>query len=225
VDCALTAAQKLLEAYPLAYALVRPPGHHAERRAFGGFCYFGNAAIAAHYLSGAGRVAMLDVDYHHGNGQQSIFWERDDVLTISIHGHPRFAYPYFTGFDDERGAGSGGGYNLNLPLPEQVDGAEHRRVLRRALEEVRRFEPDFLVVALGLDSAKGDPTGTWTLTGDDFRRMGHMIGQPGYPTLVVQEGGYRTRSIGINARRFFEGLWHGKYEDVAKGVAGGERGG
>jgi acetoin utilization deacetylase AcuC-like enzyme len=180
-------------------------------RSFGGFCYLGTSAIAAHYLSQAGRVAILDIDYHHGNSQQSIFWQRDDVLTISIHGHPSFAYPYFTGFEDERGADAGAGFNLNLPLPEQVDGAAYRRALQRALEEIRRFAPEYLVVALGLDTARGDPTGSWSLSAEDFARNGQLIGALGLPTLVVQEGGYRTRTIGINARHFFRGLWQGKY--------------
>ncbi|MGE4553758.1 MAG: GNAT family N-acetyltransferase, partial [Desulfovibrionaceae bacterium] len=115
VDCALTAAERLTAGDRLAYALVRPPGHHAERRSFGGFCYFDTAAVAAHSLSALGTVAVLDVDYHHGNGTQDIFYERPDVLTVSIHGHPSFAYPYFSGFAEERGAGAGLGYNLNLP--------------------------------------------------------------------------------------------------------------
>ena len=116
VDCALTAADAVLGGRPIAYALVRPPGHHAERRTFGGFCYLNSTAIAAHYLSAFGKVAILDIDYHHGNGQQDIFYERADVLTISIHGHPRLAYPYFSGFEDERGRGPGEGFNLNFPL-------------------------------------------------------------------------------------------------------------
>ena len=218
VDCALTASQKLLEAYPLAYALVRPPGHHAEVRSFGGFCYLGTAAIAAQYLSQAGRVAILDIDYHHGNSQQSIFWRRADVLTVSIHGHPSFAYPYFTGFDDERGEDAGTGYNLNIALPEQVDGTGYRRALQRALEEVRRFGPEYLVVALGLDTARGDPTGSWSLNAEDFARNGQLIGALGVPTLVVQEGGYRTRTIGTNARHFFGGLWQGKYPAMKREV-------
>lgn len=206
VACALTAARHVLEGRRVAYALVRPPGHHAERRVFGGFCYFNNAAVAAQLLSEHGRVAILDVDYHHGNGQQDIFWERPDVLTVSIHGHPRFAYPFFVGFEDERGGGEGLGFNLNIPLPEQQDGAQYRRALGRALAEIRRFKPMFLVVCLGLDTAKRDPTGTWTLGAKDFEQNGQMIGELGLPTLVVQEGGYRTRTLGTNARHFFLGL-------------------
>lgn len=206
VNCSLTAAQELLKGRRMAYALVRPPGHHAERRAFGGFCYFNSCAIAAQFLRPHGRVAILDIDYHHGNGQQDIFYDRPDVLTISIHGDPGFAYPFFSGFRDEIGEGDGAGFNLNLPLPEAVDGERYRRALAAALRRITDFEPDFLVVALGLDTAKGDPTGTWSLTRNDFKLNGQMIGGLGIPVLVVQEGGYRTRTLGVNARYFFEGL-------------------
>jgi acetoin utilization deacetylase AcuC-like enzyme/GNAT superfamily N-acetyltransferase len=206
VDCVLTAAREILEGRRLAYALVRPPGHHAERRAFGGFCYFNNNAVAANYFAAYGKVAILDIDYHHGNGQQDIFYRRSDVLTVSLHGHPRFAYPYFTGFDDERGEGEGEGFNLNLPLPESLDGRGYRQALERALKRIEAFNPQFLVVALGLDSAKGDPTGTWSLRAKDFEANGQMIGMLGLPTLVVQEGGYRNRTLGLNARSFLVGL-------------------
>jgi acetoin utilization deacetylase AcuC-like enzyme len=207
VDCALTGADCLLGGNRAAYALVRPPGHHAEHEAFGGFCYFNSSAIAAHYLSAHGRVALLDIDYHHGNGAQDIFWRRRDVLTISIHGHPRYTYPYFSGFDDEKGSAAGRGFNLNLPLPENIDGERYRRELERALARIRKFEPQFLVVALGLDTARGDPTGSFRLMTRDFRENGRMIGGLGLPTLVVQEGGYRTQTLGANARHFFTGLW------------------
>jgi acetoin utilization deacetylase AcuC-like enzyme len=209
VDCALTAADQVLGGRPLAYALVRPPGHHAEKRTFGGFCYFNTASITAHYLSRHGAAAVLDLDYHHGNGTQTIFYERADVLTVSIHGHPSFAYPYFTGFADETGAGAGEGFNLNLPQPEQLDGAGYGAALDRALRRVRRHKPAYLVVALGLDPAKGDPTGTWSLGAADFEANGEKVGALGVPAVVVQEGGYRTRTLGTNARAFFAGLTRG----------------
>ena len=209
VDCALTAARALRQGRRLAYALVRPPGHHAERRAFGGFCYFNTAAVAAHYLSAQGPVAVIDLDYHHGNGTQNIFWQRSDVFTASIHGHPSFAYPYFSGFKEEIGAGDGLKFNFNLPLAEKVDGKRYRRALTQVLHRVARFKPTYLVVTLGLDPAKGDPTGTWSLTAEDFEINGRMVGSLRLPTLVVQEGGYRIRSLGVNARRFFQGLWNG----------------
>jgi acetoin utilization deacetylase AcuC-like enzyme len=206
VDCTLTAAREIQQGRRYAYSLVRPPGHHAERKVFGGFCYFNSTAIAAQMLSADGKVAILDIDYHHGNGQQDIFYERDDVLTISIHGHPGFAYPYFSGFEDETGSGRGEGFNWNLPQSEKLDGKGHRVALARALAHIREFDPTYLVVALGLDPAKGDPTGSWFLGARDFEENGRMVGALGRPTLVVQEGGYRTRTLGTNAAHFFTGL-------------------
>ncbi len=210
VDCSMTAADLVLGGAPIAYALVRPPGHHAERQVFGGFCYFCNAAIAAEHLSRYGRVAILDIDYHHGNGQQDIFYERADVLTVSIHGDPSFAYPYFTGFRDERGRAAGQGFNINMPLAETIAPAEYRTALVEALGKVRSFNPAYLIVAAGFDTAKGDPTGTWANESRDFFRMGRLIGTVGYPTLVVQEGGYRIRTLGANVRNFFSGLVRGQ---------------
>jgi acetoin utilization deacetylase AcuC-like enzyme/ribosomal protein S18 acetylase RimI-like enzyme len=209
VDCALTAAREILDGRRIAYALIRPPGHHAERRSFGGFCYFNNNAVAAQYLCAHGKVAILDVDYHHGNGGQDIFYRRSDVLTVSIHGHPRFAYPYFCGFEEERGEGEGEGFNLNIPLAEAVDGDKYRKALALALRRIEEFSPQFLVVGLGLDPAKGDPTGTWSLTVKDFAANGRMIGALGLPLVVIQEGGYRTKTLGKNALAFFRGLVEG----------------
>lgn len=206
VNCALRAADAILDGYRFAYALTRPPGHHAERRVFGGFCYLNSAAIAAQALSAHGKVAILDLDYHHGNGQQEIFYRRNDVLTISIHGHPRFAYPYFSGYGDERGEGNGLQLNRNYALPEAVDGGKYLETLRRALRRIHAFRPVCLVVALGVDTAKRDPTGSWTLTAPDFAANGRAVACLGLPTLVVQEGGYRTRTMGANVAAFFEGL-------------------
>ena len=225
VDCTLTAASHVLEGAPLAYALVRPPGHHAERRVFGGFCYLNNAAIAAHHLSRYGRVAVLDIDYHHGNGTQDIFWSRDDVLTVSIHGDPAIAYPYFSGYRDEVGEGEGRGFNLNIPLPESASPADLRKAVERALRRIRRHAPDFLVLAVGFDTAAGDPTGSWRNRPQDFRRLGEMIGAAGPAILAVQEGGYRTRTLGTNAACFFEGLWAAIVERRAKGATTAEPGG
>ncbi len=209
VNCTLTAAEEILAGTRMAYVLTRPPGHHAERFVFGGFCYFNNNAIAAEYLSNYGKVAILDVDYHHGNGQQQIFYDRQDILTLSIHGHPSFAYPYFSGFKEESGEGNGSGFNFNYPLPEIIDGEAYRKTLDKAILEIRKFNPDFMVVALGLDPAKDDPTGTWKLNAKDFEMNGLKIGSMKLPTLVVQEGGYKNRSLGINARNFFMGLFRG----------------
>lgn len=206
VDCALTGALQILSGKRAAYALVRPPGHHAERKVFGGFCYFNSAAIAAHFLSKYGKVAILDVDYHHGNGQQDIFYDRKDVLTLSIHGNPSFTYPYFTGFAEEKGTGEGVGYNVNFPLKEHIESDEYHSVLVRAVERVRRFSPNYLVVPLGMDTAKGDPTGTWNLSARDFSRNGEIIGSLRIPVLFVQEGGYKNRVLGVNARNFFLGF-------------------
>ncbi|MCR8922468.1 histone deacetylase family protein [Dasania sp. GY-MA-18] len=209
VDCAMTAADCLLDGRRIAYALVRPPGHHAEHQAFGGFCYFNSAAVAAHHLSLHGKVALFDIDYHHGNGSQDIFYQRRDVYTLSIHGHPRHSYPYFSGFDDEKGEAEGKGYNRNYPLAENINGEQYRLVLNKALQRIANYQPSFLVLALGLDTAKGDPTGSFQLMAEDFYRNGELIGALKLPTLVIQEGGYKTQTLGINARHFFNGLWQG----------------
>jgi acetoin utilization deacetylase AcuC-like enzyme/GNAT superfamily N-acetyltransferase len=209
VECALTAAVKMLGGCKIIYALIRPPGHHAERSSFGGFCYFNNAAIAANYLSNYGKVAMLDIDYHHGNGQQMIFYKRKDVLTVSIHGDPSIAYPYFSGFANEEGEGEGYGFNKNYPLPEKASSKMYIATVKKALRDIDVFNPVYLIVCLGLDTAKGDPTGTWMLNSHDFFSMGYEIGMRNFPKLIVQEGGYDNRSIGTNAREFFRGIGQG----------------
>jgi acetoin utilization deacetylase AcuC-like enzyme len=147
----------------------------------------------------------LDLDYHHGNGQQQIFYSRKDVFTVSIHGNPSFAYPYFTGFADEKGEGDGEGYNLNFPLKESLSGQEYLVYLKKAIKAIKAFKPEYLIVCLGLDPAKGDPTGTWSLSSSDFTNNGAELGRLMCPVLFVQEGGYKNRTLGINARKFFEG--------------------
>ncbi len=206
VDCALTGAQLLLEGERLAYAICRPPGHHAERRIYGGFCFLNNSAIAAHYLSAHGRVALLDIDYHHGNGAEDIFYSRRDVLTVSIHGHPSHAYPNFSGYADERGEGDGLGFNRNFPLEPPVDDARYLGVLDRALRLIRRYSPRFLVLSLGFDIMRGDPTGSFSVTTQGLRQIAERVGRMHLPTLVVQEGGYSVRNLRIGARAFFAAL-------------------
>ncbi|HEU6450727.1 MAG TPA: histone deacetylase family protein [Gemmatimonadaceae bacterium] len=212
VNCALTGAELVRKGEQLAYAVCRPPGHHAESAVYGGFCYFNNASIAANVLSAEGRVAVLDIDFHHGNGTQEIFYDRSDVLTISIHGDPSYAYPYFAGFADERGEGAGEGFNHNYPLGENITDDEYLGTLEQALERVESFDPRYLVLSVGLDIAKGDPTGAWSITTEGFERIGGAIAGLGLPMLVVQEGGYDTRVIGRNARSFLSGLQRAIYE-------------
>lgn len=212
VDATLTAASLIEDGNQFAYALVRPPGHHASHDSFGGYCYFNSTAIAAHYLSGYGRVAILDLDYHHGNGQEDIFYQRNDVLTISIHADPAFEYPYFSGYKEDIGEKAGTGYNLNLPLKKGIDGAEHLRAIQRAVKKLRSFQPDVLVIALGLDTAQNDPSGSWNLLADDFHANGLLLGGLNYPTLIVQEGGYDCSVLGKNALAFLSGMWNGFYQ-------------
>ncbi|HWG91504.1 MAG TPA: histone deacetylase family protein, partial [Candidatus Thermoplasmatota archaeon] len=207
VDVALTGADILLNESPPGpvYSLTRPPGHHAERDLFGGFCYFNNGAIAAEYLSDRGRVALLDVDFHHGNGAQQIFYEREDILTLSIHGDPKTAYPYFVGFSQERGQGAGLGYNVNYPLPEGTEDEVYLATLRKACKRIAEHQPEHLVVALGLDVSKDDPSGAFRVSKRGFHAMGETIASLGIPTLLVQEGGYNLRHLGGNLEAFLSG--------------------
>ena len=211
VDVALTAAEETLAGRRVTYALCRPPGHHAGRRTFGGFCYFNNAAIAAHRLSQVGKVAILDIDYHHGNGTQDIFYDRNDVLTLSIHGRPGIAYPHFSGFADETGQGPGRGFNRNYPLPEGTDGEAYLGAFEKAIGRINRFKPAVVVVSLGLDMIKGDPTGSFRVPVGIMARIGRRLGALRLPLLVVQEGGYSLR----NLRRGGPGLFMGMAEAVS----------
>jgi acetoin utilization deacetylase AcuC-like enzyme len=209
VDVALTALQQVLDGAPLAYGLCRPPGHHANRTMFGGYCFFNNAAIVVERLHslGASRVAILDVDYHHGNGTQAIFWERPDVLYVSLHADPRDAYPYFSGGADETGGGRGDGFTRNLPLPRGTDGAAYATALADALAIIETFDPDApLVLSLGFDTFVDDPIGGFVLRTDDYARLGALVRGLDRPVVALQEGGYAVEAIGANAVAFLEGL-------------------
>ncbi|MFO7956483.1 MAG: histone deacetylase family protein [Candidatus Brocadiia bacterium] len=208
--CALTGADLLAGGARAAYALCRPPGHHAGPDYFGGYCYVNNAALAAEWLRTGGgepvRVAVLDLDYHHGNGTQEIFYESGDVLYVSVHADPRAAYPYYWGFADERGAGAGEGRNLNLLLPENTAEDDYRSVLGDALKAVGEFRPEYLVVSLGTDTAGEDRLGSFGLSVESFRRLGRRVAGAGLPILVVQEGGYNLETIGPCVTEFLAGL-------------------
>ncbi|HKI97303.1 MAG TPA: histone deacetylase family protein [bacterium] len=203
---AVAGAQAVLEGAPLAYALPRPPGHHAGRESWCGYCLVNNAAVAAHGLLERGKVAIVDVDYHHGNGTQEIFWERDDVFYASLHCRPEEAYPYVAGTADETGGGRGQGANLNLPLPGGTDWATYAPALETALEAITRFDPATVVVSLGFDALATDPIGTFRLQPSDFEPMARSIAQLGRPLLVIQEGGYDVPRLGECALAFFAGL-------------------
>ncbi len=207
-DVALTGVDLVLGGDRHAFALCRPPGHHAAADVYGGYCFFNNAAIAAQSLRdrGAAKVAVLDVDYHHGNGTQAIFYDRPDVVFTSIHGHPEQEYPYFLGYADETGEGSGEGANLNLPLHWGAGWDEYEQALAAACQFVAGHRPDALVVSLGVDTFKDDPISRFRLDHDHYLRIGEAITALDVPTLVVFEGGYAVAEIGINAVNVLEAL-------------------
>ena len=206
-QCALTAADRLLAGDSVCYALCRPPGHHAAADLYGGFCYLNNAAIAARYLLRDGeRVAILDVDYHHGNGTQLIFYDDPQVLYCSLHVHPDADYPYYWGESDELGSGPGRGTNRNWPLPSGTDDAHYLAVLDEALAAVRAFTPRYLIVSAGFDTVEGDPAGGFRLTRAGLARIGAKIAALNLPTLVVQEGGYLLDTLGRAAVTFLQPL-------------------
>lgn len=203
-QAALSAAQDVSQGQGAAFALCRPPGHHAGREVCGGYCYLNNAAIAAQFLSGGGKVAMLDVDYHAGNGTQEIFYRRGDVLTLSIHADPSFEYPRYAGYADERGAGAGSGFHHNFPLEAGTSDSQYIPVLEKALALIAGFSPQALVVSAGMDTYQDDPLGTFKLTRDGLHQVGARIAALNLPTVVVMEGGYHLPSIGGNMVAFLE---------------------
>lgn len=207
--CAIDAARAVSQGQGLraAMALTRPPGHHAGPDFFGGYCFLNNAALAAQALrdAGAQRVAVLDVDYHHGNGTQSIFYHRGDVLTVSVHGDPTTEYPFYLGYADERGEGAGQGCNLNLPLPAGSDFAAWMAALQQGIDAVRAFKADALVVALGVDTYEGDPISKFKLKSADYLQVGQMLAGLGLPVVFTMEGGYAVADVGINVANVLEG--------------------
>jgi acetoin utilization deacetylase AcuC-like enzyme len=207
VDVALSAATAVLDGDPVAYGLCRPPGHHAATALYGGYCFFNNAAIAAdHLASTAGsRIAVLDVDYHHGNGTQQIFYERDDVAFVSLHGDPRRAYPYHTGFSAETGSGRGSGSTTNIPLATGTDDASYLDALGPALDAIDDFDPAIVVVSLGLDTFGGDPICDLALTTEGFHSCGAAVADRGHPLVVLQEGGYAGDALGANVVAWLTG--------------------
>lgn len=207
-DVALSGAQALLQGEQGIFALCRPPGHHAARDLFGGYCFLNNAAIAAQYLrdQGAARVAILDIDFHHGNGTQDIFYDRDDVLFCSLHGDPEDAFPHFLGFADETGLGPGLGYNRNYPLPPGTSFAQWREALADALAQIGQYSPQYVVVSLGVDTFENDPISFFRLTSPDYLTTGEMIAGLNLPTLFVLEGGYDVAEIGLNVANVLAGF-------------------
>lgn len=190
-----------------SYALCRPPGHHAGKDIAGGFCYLNNAGIAAEVLRQKHeRVAILDVDVHHGNGTQDVFYERSDVLTVSLHADPVRFYPFFWGHTSERGEGPGLGYNLNLPLPRRTPDAGYMTALDQALSRIDGFAPDALVLAVGLDSFEGDPFQGLGISTQGFAQIAGAIAQLRLPTVLVQEGGYICPDLGVNLTSFLTGF-------------------
>lgn len=204
---ALSALDAVLGGDRAAFALCRPPGHHAGADYLGGYCYLNNAAIAAEAAVAAGRrVAILDIDYHHGNGTQDIFYARGDVLFVSIHADPVMDYPYFWGHADERGEGEGEGATLNLPLPRGTGLGAYLPALDTALARIAGFAPDLLVISYGADTFAGDPIAHFRLETPDYRAIARRIAALKLPALVVMEGGYALDALGANVASFLEGI-------------------
>lgn len=206
--CSMAAAKQVLSGDRAAFALTRPPGHHAGADYFGGYCFINNAAVAAQALrdGGMARVAIVDVDYHHGNGTQSIFYDRADVLFASIHGDTRTEYPFFLGHADEKGERDGEGYNLNIPLAHGTEFLAWSQALGKALEAVADVNAQALVVSLGLDTFEGDPISGFRLQSEDYLVVGEMLASIDLPTVIVLEGGYALDAIGENTGNVLTGF-------------------
>ena len=200
-DVALTAAALVKDGERSAFALCRPPGHHAGAGFMGGYCFINNAAVVAQWYvdQGAARVSILDVDYHHGNGTQEIFYESADVQVLNLHGDPMVEYPFFLGHADERGAGAGEGFNHNYPMPFGTAWGTWSAALDDACAKLAAYRPDVVVVSLGVDTFEKDPISRFKLVTQDYPRIGRRIAQLGLPTLFVMEGGYAVEEIGVNA--------------------------
>jgi len=207
VDVALTTADLVLGGEPIAYGLCRPPGHHAARSMAAGYCFFNNAAIAAQAITerAGAPVAILDLDFHHGNGSQQIFWRRGDVLYTSIHGDPSRIYPFFLGHADERGEGPGAGMNLNLPLPAGTDDSRYLVALDQALAAIAATRGDIVLVSLGFDTYRDDPICDFALTTAVYHEVGRRVAALGRRLIVLQEGGYHLESLGSNAVNWLRG--------------------
>jgi acetoin utilization deacetylase AcuC-like enzyme len=203
---ALEAARLVLDGEREAYALCRPPGHHAYADFGGGFCYLNNVAIAAHYMaSRLGRVAILDIDTHHGNGTQSIFYRRGDVHFVSVHGDPNVLFPFYAGYADERGEGEGEGCNLNLPLPLKSEDPAWLAAIDASMASIAAYQPRALLVSLGFDPFKGDPSSDLAVSTEGFRGAGERIGRYRGPVVLIQEGGYVVEKLGENLDAFLDG--------------------
>lgn len=209
-QCALTAQKLIMAGERSAFALSRPPGHHASSDVMGGYCYVNNAAVAAQAFldDGMKRVAIIDVDYHHGNGTQAIFYDRADVFFASIHADPLYDYPHFSGFEDEEGVNEGVGWNMNCPLPVgyKTDWALYEQSLKKCLARVKEHQSEVLIVSLGLDTFEKDPISYFKLASDDYIRMGELFSQANLPTLFVFEGGYAVEDLGINCVNVLQGF-------------------
>ena len=207
VNVALTAQAAIRDGAHEAFALCRPPGHHAAGDMYGGYCFINNAAVAVQAFidQGAARVALLDVDFHHGNGSQAIFYDRSDVMFLSLHGDPSDAFPHFLGYADETGNGDGEGFNHNYPMAPGTNFKTWGDALSDACQKINNYAPDAVVISLGVDTFEHDPISFFKLASDDFKRYGSTIAQLDLPTLFVMEGGYAVEEIGINAVNVLEG--------------------